>query len=143
MIPTDLRLLIEAQPEGSPVLLAYVMGDDDGCAKLLRETTAKQSALPPLASAFQLKGLVSAESFGRVFDHPRFTDFKATFDSGSRSGVLQWVAAFTARGLLTADEGSTLTAYLTTPGPQDLPLAPGTTPADVGRARSTTPKDGQ
>jgi hypothetical protein len=135
MTTAQLKALILAQSADGPVRVAFAAGNDNEVARLLRETTAPQSALPPLTSAAQLLGLLSAESFARAFDHPRFSDFKATFDSGSRTGVLQWVEAFAGRGLITVGEMSAIAAYLTTPTTQDLPLAADCTAADVSLTR--------
>lgn len=123
MSPAELRSLILAQPDGSPIRLAFASGNDWECARLLRETTAPQLALPPLNSAAQLMGMLSAQSFAAAFDHPRFGDFRETFNSGNRTGVVEWVVAFHARGLMTQAERDAIVAYLTTPTEQDLPLA--------------------
>jgi hypothetical protein len=131
----QLKALILAQPADGPLLAAYAIGNDNEVARLLRETTAPQPAMPPMTSAAQLLGLLSAESFAKAFDHPRFSDFKATFDSGSRTGVLQWVQAFAGRGLITVGEASAIVAYLTTPTTQDLPLVADCTAADVSLTR--------
>jgi hypothetical protein len=136
MTTDQLKALILAQPADGPLRIAYAAGNDNEVARLLRVTLAPQSALPPLTSAAQLMGLLSAESFATVFDHPRFSDFKATFDSGSRTGVLQWVEAFAGRGLITVGETSAIVAYLTTPTTQDLPLVADCTAADVSLTRS-------
>lgn len=135
MTPAELKAVILAQPADGPVRVAYAAGNDTEVARLLRETTAAKTALRPMASSAELMGLLSPEHFAAVFDHPRFADFKATFDSGSRAGVLQWAGAFKARGLISQAELDAVTAYLTAPVEQQLPLAPGCTPDAVGDAR--------
>lgn len=131
-----LKSLILAQPAGGAVRVAYAGGNDAETARLLRALTAPAAAPRPMNSAAELMGLLSPQSFAAVFDHPRFSDFRETFNGGNRAGVIEWAQAFKLRGLMTQSEADAITAYLTAPVTQDVPVMPDVTPDDVYRTRS-------
>ena len=58
-------------------------------------------------------GKLSLESFGKVFDHPTFSLFKADIANQNHAGVAIWASAFAARGLITADEATEFVTYAT------------------------------
>lgn len=134
MTPTALKALILALPAASPVRAAFAEGRDADCARLLRETLTERPALPPMDSLAQLMPLMGA-SFAAAFGHPRFSDMRDTFNKGNRAGVCEFAAAFAAAGVITAAERDAVVGHLTTPAPQQLPLAPGCTHEDVSLAR--------
>lgn len=134
MTQAELKTLILAQPAGGQIWAAYADGDDERCARLLRETLAPTAALPPMESMGQLMPLLTA-SFAAAFAHPRFSDMRDTFNKGNRAGVCEFAAAFAAAGVITAGERDAVIGYLMTPVEQQLPLVAGCTHAMVSAAR--------
>lgn len=133
--PAALKTLILDQPAGGAVRAAYAAGNDVEAARLLRLLTTDQPALPPMDSSAQLMGLLSDGSLAAVFAHPRFSDFRETFNGGNRAGVIEWAVVFAKLGVISTAEKTAIQAYLMTPVATPTPVVPGVTADDVYRTR--------
>lgn len=117
----------------------YVGLTDVQAVAVLTAQTATRSG-PRIMSAADLLPLLSPASFVAAFDHPRFSEFKATLDAQSHLGVAEWATAFAARGLITVSERDAVISYATQPvitpySPADLIGWSGVTEQDVAHAR--------
>ncbi len=136
MTPQEYKAAILAQPDGSPIRVAYAAGNDVRTAELLRELTEQQQRVPAMESAFQLAPLMQPASVAAVFNHPRFSDFRETFNSGNRVGTIEWATVFRDTGIITAGDRTAILNYLMTPIPTTVPKYPNVTAGDVYLTRA-------
>ena len=75
----------------------------------------------------EMIGLISDISFTKVFDHPRFTEFKKDVDDKNINSCNIWLYAFNKRGLITSEELNILIEYINRT--DDVPI---TRPQELG-----------